>query len=136
MVPGILADVNVTGHLRVLLGRFQEPSRRELWSHLNFTTPTFQDLGLMPNTSDLVVWQTCQREQLFLLTANRNQKGSDSLEGTIRLHNTPESLPVFTLANADRVLADPSYAGWVADRFLDYLFDIDKYRGTGRLYLP
>ncbi len=133
---GILADVNVRGHLWVLLGRFQEDSRRELWAHLNLTTPTFQDLGLPPDASDLVVWQACQRAQLVLLTANRNQKEPDSLEATLRLYNRPESLPVFTLANPDRLLADSAYAERVADRFLEYLFDLDKYRGTGRLYLP
>ena len=136
MVRGILADVHITGHLRVLLGRLQEDSRRKLWLHLQLTTPTFQDLGLAQNATDGVVWQRCQQEQLVLLTANRNLKGPDSLEGTIRLQNRPESLPTFTLANPDRLLADASYAEWVADRFLEYLFDIEKYRGTGRLYLP
>ena len=51
---------------------------------------------------------------------------------TTRLH----SLPVFTLANEQRVLRDRLYAEAVADRLLEFLFDIDSYRGTGRLYVP
>src|SRR5207237_9235382 len=99
-------------------------------------TPTFQDLGLLPETSDSVVWQRCQQEELVLLTANLNSKGPDSLEATIRALNTPASLPVFTVATADRVLQSRDYAERVADRILEYLFDRDDFRGTGRLFLP
>jgi hypothetical protein len=51
-------------------------------------------------------------------------------------NNTPHSLPVFTLANDQRVLRDRLYAEAVADRLIEFLFDIDSYRGTGRQYLP
>jgi hypothetical protein len=70
------------------------------------------------------------------VTSNRNAEGSDSLEATIRALSTPNSLPVFTLADAQRVLQERSYAERVADRLLEYLFDIDNCRGVGRLYLP
>jgi len=110
-VNGILADANCEGHLALLLRLFQEG-----WRH--------------------GVWEACQREQVILLTANRNDDGPDSLEATIQQHNTPASLPVFTLANEQRVLRDRLYAEAVADRLLELLFDIDSYRGTGRLYLP
>ena len=78
----------------------------------------------------------CQRAQVILLTANRNDEGPDSLAATIQQHNTTHSLPVFTLANDQRVLRDRQYAEAVADRLIEFLFDIDSYRGTGRLYLP
>ena len=52
------------------------------------------------------------------------------------VYNTPVSLPVFTLAGDQRVLRDRLYAEAVADRLLEFLFDMDSYRGTGRLYLP
>jgi hypothetical protein len=93
-------------------------------------------LGLEPDASDRAVWEACQREQVILLTANRNDAGPDSLEATIQRHNTPASLPVFTLANEQRVLRDRLYAAAVADRLLEFLFDIDSYHGTGRLYVP
>ena len=51
----------------------------------------------------------------------------------VDLHQTE---PVPTLANDQRVLRDRPYAEAVADRLLEILFDIDNYRGTGRLYVP
>jgi hypothetical protein len=62
--------------------------------------------------------------------------GPIHLEATIRTRGGPTSLPVFTLANADRVLLEPTYANRVAERLLDYFFIIDQVRGTGRLYVP
>jgi hypothetical protein len=94
------------------------------------------DLGLQPDASDRAVWEAWQREQIILITANRTDAGPDSLEATIQQHNTPASLSVFTLANEQRVLRDRLYAAAVADRLLEFLFDIDRYRGTGRLYVP
>jgi hypothetical protein len=135
-VYGILADANCAGHLALLLRLFQENWRREVWQFLSLTHVSFTDLGLQPDASDREVWEGCQREQVVLLTANRNDEGPESLASTIQHHNTPQSLPVFTLANDQRVLRDRQYAEAVADRLLEALFDIDSYRGTGRLYLP
>jgi hypothetical protein len=135
-VPGILADVNVVKQLRMLLELFQGDSRRELWESLGFTTPSFADAGLSPQDSDLVVWQKCQEQQLVLVTANRNDDGPDSLEATLRERNTPASLPVITFADAERVRRDRAYAKRVADKLLEYLFDLEAYRGVGRLYVP
>ena len=133
---GILADANCEGHLALLLGLFQEGWRHDVWEILHLTPLSLSDLGLQPDASDREAWEACQREQVILLTENRNDNGPDSLEATIQQHNTPSSLPVFTLANDQRVLRDRLYAEVVADRLLEFLFDIDSYRGTGRLYLP
>ena len=64
------------------------------------------------------------------------RQGPESLEATIQHQNTPQRLPVFTLANDQRVLRDRQYAETVADRLIKVLFDINSYRGTGRIYLP
>jgi hypothetical protein len=135
-VHGILADANCAGHLAMLLRLFQQNWRREVWQFLSLAHVSFTDLGLHSDASDREVWQVCQRERVILLTANRNDEGPESLESTIQQHNTPQSLPVFTLANEQRVLRDQLYAETVADRLIEALFDIDSYRGTGRLYLP
>ena len=135
-VNGILADANCEGHLALMWQLFQEGWRHDVWEVLHLTPVSLSDLGLPLDASDRDVWEACQREQVALLTANRNDDGPESLEATIRQHNTPESLPVFTLANDQRVLRDRLYAEAVADRLLEFLFDIDSYRGTGRLYLP
>ena len=41
-----------------------------------------------------------------MITGNRNDDGPDSLEATTRNENQPESLPVITIGDADRVLRD------------------------------
>jgi hypothetical protein len=135
-VHGILADANCRGHLALLLRLFDQHWRRDVWQVLNLAPLSFPDLGLSPEASDREVWEVCQRAHVVLLTANRNEAGPASLEATIQQYNTPPSLPVFTLAHDQRVLRDRPYAETVADRLLEALFDIDSYRGTGRIYLP
>jgi len=135
-VKGILADANCAGHLALLLRLFQQYWRQEVWEFLRLAQVSFADLGLLPGASDREVWEVCQREQVVLVTANRNDEGPESLESTIQQQNTPQSLPVFTLANDQRVLRDRQYAETVADRLIEVLFDIDSYRGTGRIFLP
>lgn len=58
------------------------------------------------------------------------------MEAVIRAENQPDSLPVMTIGDADRVLEDRLYAEKVAERLLDYLMRIDELRGTGCLYVP
>src|SRR4030095_15210224 len=110
--------------------------RKELWEAMQWTTPTFTELGLPHGSSNAVVCDFCPQHQLVLVPANRNSDDAESLEVVIRTRNTADSLPVLTLADADRVLREKSYAERVADRLLEYAFDIERYRGTGRLYLP
>src|SRR5262245_47077601 len=117
-MPGIIADNNITGHFRLLNVLLEEEPRREFWLSLNFTAPTFQDLGLTDKSPDLEVWQKCQQEQLVLITDNRNAHGPDSLEAVIRALNQPDSLPVITLADSKRFLTDRIYAEQIADRLL------------------
>ncbi len=132
----ILADVNILKHFELLCALFESKSRRELWHLLQLACPTFLDLELAAESSDLTVWQKCQDHKLVLLTANRNDDGPDSLETTIRTLNAADKLPVITLANADRILKDKVYGGIVADRTLELLFDMVLYHGCGRLYVP
>jgi hypothetical protein len=61
-------------------------------------------LRLQSDASDREVGEACQRAQLVLLTANRNDDGPESLEPNLQQHNMLASLPVFTLANDQRVL--------------------------------
>jgi hypothetical protein len=135
-VKGLVADVNIEGHVRALHAVFQTEAWQEFWAPLNLVVRTLAEIGLNRESSDLTVWQTCQREQLILVTANRNAEGADSLEAVIRAYNQPDSLPVFTVASADRILHERSYAERTAIRILDFLSEIDRYRGAGRLYVP
>src|SRR5207244_10735975 len=97
---------------------------------------SFETLGLARNASDLVIWQTCQRHEIVLFTANRNDEGPESLEAAIRSYNQPSSLPVITLGNPKRFSYDRRYIPRVADRLLDIVHNLDNYRGAGRLYVP
>ena len=133
---GILADINVVGQRDALLSIWTSDTWRDFWDGLGLSVETSRPLGLSDIASDALIWRTCQREGLVLITGNRNDDGPDSLEATIRNENQPESLPVITIGDADRVLRDRLYAENVAERLLDYLMRIDEVRGVGRLYVP
>ncbi len=133
---GILADVNVRKQRRALLSIWTSDAWRDLWNGLGLVVENFRTLGLAHDASDAIIWRTCQREQLVLITGNRNKRGTDSLEATIQNENQPDRLPVITIANTNRVLQDRLYAEMVAERLLDYLMRIDEVRGVGRLYVP
>lgn len=133
---GILADNDVARHCRILVGHLENEPWRELWEGLQLTVNTFQSFNIPRDASDRQVWEACQREECVLITGNRNKRGPDSLESVIRLYNLPHNLPVFTVANARRVLDDKHHAAEVAQALLTYLFDIENCRGVGRLYLP
>jgi hypothetical protein len=133
---GILADINAAKHLRAIVSVCTSDAWRELWNGLGLSVAGFAALGLARDSSDAVIWRTCQSEALVLITGNRNDDGPDSLEAVIRRECQPDSLPVITLADPDRVLRDRLYAEKVAERLLEHLFAIDNFRGTGRLYVP
>jgi hypothetical protein len=135
-VKGILADVNCGRHVRVLLRLFGQKERIELWNHLSLVVSSIAELGLQPEAPDIDVWLKCQEQQLILLTGNRNAEGADSLEVTRRTLSKPNSLPVFTIADPDRIMEDRAYAERTADKFLQYLFDIENYRDASRVYIP
>jgi hypothetical protein len=135
-MPAIVADADSEGCVRRLADLLLDGPWRELWLELDYAYETFSTLGLAADASDAEIWRTCQQEQVVLITANRNQEGPDSLEATIRADNTAESLPVITLANPKRIMSDREYGRRVAEKLLNYLFDIDSFRGTGRLYVP
>src|SRR5579883_425746 len=96
---GILADVNVRKQRRALLSIWTSDAWRDLWNGLGLVVENFRTLGLAHDASDAIIWRTCQREQLVLITGNRNKRGTDSLEATIQNENQPDRLPVITIAN-------------------------------------
>jgi hypothetical protein len=121
MVKGILADVMVTRQVELLVQRMQAEPWTEIWQSLGIVLMRFDDIGLAPDSSDLDIWQICQVEQLVLVTDNRNKDSPDSLEATIRQHNTPQSLPVFTIGDLDKFQSSASYAERVLEKMFDYL---------------
>ncbi|MFI5459574.1 MAG: ACP S-malonyltransferase [Isosphaerales bacterium] len=135
-MKGILADNDSEGLLEVILHIWSSNTWRDLWNDLGLSVESFLALGLSPESSDALIWRTCQEEKLVLITGNRNADGVDSLEMVIRVENQPDSLPAVTLANPKRILKDRIYAEKAAEKLLDYLTRIDDFRGAGRIYAP
>lgn len=133
---GLLADHNCEGHVQALARIFVSKTWHSVWQDLNLNMKTLASVGLSQRAPDIEIWQLCQTRELVLITRNRNGQGADSLEAVINRLNQPKSLPVVTLANADRILRIKSYAERTAERLLEYLIDMEKYCGTGRLFVP
>lgn len=136
MVRAILADANIEGHVEILLACLSSEPLRELWRALGLPVYSLADLGLDRGSPDADVWRICQEQQLVLITANRNADGLESLEQIIRAENTPESLPVITIADPEHLRTSAAYAAAAAEKWLHYLYDLDSLRGSGRLYIP
>jgi hypothetical protein len=135
-MPAIMADHDIEGQVRALLRLLTSAAWYEVWHGLAMRVESFASLGLPENTSDAMLWQFCQTQQIILITGNRNKAGTDALEAVTERNNTPTSLPVLTIGTPPRVLSSREYAERVATRLLEVLLDVEQYRGTGRLYLP
>ena len=128
-----LVDHNLEGHALILAGSVSNLGWLDV---LPIRFITFQEIELSVASSDRVVWQVAQANQMILLTANRSMKGEDSLEQVIREENSSNSLPVITIGDADRLLTDLNYRNRCVDRLIEILFDIDDYKGSRRLFIP
>jgi hypothetical protein len=132
----IMSDNDVQGHVGRLMDLCQGPPWAEVWRDLRCSVCTFADLGLSEDAPDATVWKACQEAGVLLITGNRNAEGPESLEITIRQQNTPDCLPVLTLADPDRIARDRLYAESVVERLFEILIDLEVVRGAGRLFLP
>lgn len=135
-MPAIMADHDIEGQMQALLRLLMSREWGALWKELSIPVESFASLGLPPDISDVALWQFCQAQQIILLTGNRNHEGPESLEAIIRTATTPESLPVLTISDSQRILNSSAYAYQVVERLMEYLIDLDNLRGTQRLYLP
>ncbi len=132
----LLVDANLDGHAELIAMRLRTDLWREVRDHLDLQFVHFKQAGLDRTATDEVVWRFCQQQGYYLLTANRSLDSEHSLEATIRREGTAQSLPVFTLADANRLYQSVAYLDEVVETLLDYLLDAENLRGTGRLYLP
>lgn len=127
-----LVDYNLDGYALILLGILTKLGWLEL---LSIQFMTFKDAGLSMDSSDRLVWQYAQENQMLILTANRNMKGVDSLEQVMREENTENALPVVTIGNLDR-FSEPDYRERCVERLIEIVVNIDHYKGAGRLFIP
>ena len=128
-----LIDHNLGGHAEILLGNIASQGWLEL---LSIRFVTFKDMNLSIDSSDRIVWQIAQSNQMILLTANRSMKSEDSLEQVLREENKVDSFPVMTIGDADRFLADRVYRNRCVDRVIEIVLDIETWMGVGRLFVP
>jgi hypothetical protein len=128
-----LVDHNLKGHALILFGTIASQGWLDL---VPIRFATFEEMGLSIDSSDRVVWQIAQENQMILLTANRSMKGDDSLEKVMREENTPTSLPVVTIGNADRVLNEPEYRERCVERLAEIAIYINNYLGSRRVFIP
>ncbi len=128
----ILIDHNIEGYVP----RFENTIFVQDWKNLvSIKMLDFKDVNLAINSNDRLVWQFAQRNEMILLTDNRNDDGPNSLERTIDQENTPDSLPVLTIGNITRVV-QRNYRERCVERLIEIILDLDNYKGTGRLYIP
>jgi hypothetical protein len=137
-MPGLLADVNVQGHLPYLRQLLETLDLWPVLAELNVVFATFADLQLPRDLDDRALWNRCQQDGWILFTENRNDDGPDSLQVTLNDSWRNGQLPVFTLANKNRFEHDPIYAQRVATDVAELLFGIEQgeFLDQPRIYVP
>lgn len=127
-----LVDYNLNGYALIFLGILTKLGWTEL---LSIRFVTFREVGLLMDSSDRLVWQFAQDNQMLLLTANRNMQGENSLEQVMREKNTENSFPVITIASLDR-LDEFDYRQRCVERLIEVVLEMKSYMGAGRLFIP
>ncbi len=128
----VLIDHNIEGRAALLWATIESAGWAEA---MEMRFVRFAEIGLPDDTSDRALWRFAQTQQMFLLTGNRNKRGDDSLEQTIRDENSATALPVITVGDADR-LVERAYREDCADRLLEIVLYPQNYLGTGRQFIP
>ena len=72
---GLLADVNIQGHLPTVRILLQKGGLMPLLEELGLHLLTFPELGLDRSLDDRSLWNFCQQQGWVLFTENRNHDG-------------------------------------------------------------
>jgi hypothetical protein len=135
---GVLADVNVQGHLLYLRHLLVA---LDLWTILvesRLALVTFSDLAFPRDLDDRELWNRCQQDGWVLFTENRNDDGPDSLHAVLTDSWREGLLPVLTLSSKTRFEHSRAFAERVASDVAELLVGIaeDDYRDQPRIYVP
>ena len=128
----LLVDHDIEGYAVLLWGALLADGWLEI-VEINFSM--LRSVGLPDASSDSDIWHYAQENGLVLLTNNRNMESEWSLEQTIRRKNTVDALPIITISDVQR-LDDKFYRTHCGQRLAEIAFDLDYYRGAGRIYIP
>ena len=137
-MQGLLADVNVQGHLPYLHHLLEALGLWTVLMELNLRLVTFRDLQLPRDLDDRLLWNHCQHDGWVLFTENRNHDGPDSLQATLMDSWRTGDLPVSTLSNKGRFEHDRQYANRLATDVAELLFGItqEQYLDRPRILVP
>jgi uncharacterized protein DUF5615 len=137
-MPGLIADVNVQGHLQYLRRLMDEQGLLEILTKVGISLVTFRELGLDRGTDDRTLWHFCQENDWVLFTENRNREDENSLDATLQDSWREGRLPVLTLANKGKFEKSENYAARVAEDVAELLFAafVDKIRNQPRIFVP
>jgi hypothetical protein len=135
---GLLADVNVQGHLPYIRELMVNLGLWPVLAELKIELVTFRDLKLSPRLDDRSLWNHCQERGWALFTENRNHDGPDSLHATLVDSWRAGHFPVLTLANKSKFDHRRAYAERVAIDIAELLFGIEHgdYLDQARIFLP
>jgi hypothetical protein len=136
---GLLADVNLQGHLPYVRHLLEASDLSSLLDQLNVEFATFPDLNLSRQIDDRKLWNFCQDDGWVLFTNDRKMVGVDSLEATLRDSWHPGMLPVITLSNRVSFESNPEYASRAVHDIAQILFDLAVHtadRDRARIYVP
>ena len=135
---GLLADVNVQGHLPYLKRLIDGLGLLEILADIEITLETFPDHGLPRHMNDRDLWNYCQANELVLFTENRNHEDQNPLNATIQDSWRAGHLPVLTLANKEKFENSAIYATGVAQDGAELLYSIfhDGVRDRPRIFVP
>lgn len=135
---GLLADVNLQGHLPYLRRLMEQIGVLEVLTEMDISLAMFPDVGLERDIRDRNLWSFCQKNDWVLFTDNRNHESPDSLNATLEDSWHAGLLPVFTLANKSRFENSISYAKRVAEDVAEQLVVafVDRIREQARIYVP
>lgn len=128
----VLVDHHLRGYIVLLQGTLSFEGWLDL---MPIRFAMFEEVNLADDSSDRVVWRLAQDRRMLLLTANRNAKGNDSLEQTIREESTATSLPILTIGSIER-LVEREYRERCSTRLVEIILYLDNYLGVGRLFIP
>jgi hypothetical protein len=137
-MKGLLADVNMQGHLPALHRLLTSIDLWPILAELGLSLSTFHESQIQADLDDRAVWNRCQSEGWVFFTDNRNQNVADSLEATLKDSWQIGHLPVITLASKRKFETDREYAVVVATDIAELLFGIvhGEYCDQSRIYVP
>ncbi len=132
MKETLLLDVHLSDRTPYLQAGLRELGVDELFT---LEIVRLRDLGLRDDCPDDQLWRFTQLHRIWLLTSNRNSDDETSLQATIKRENTPDCLPVLTLARPEE-LVSAVYRQRVVERLVEILIAPEMNYGAGRMFLP